>query len=322
MAADYSRLHRLLKIITLVQSGERFKAGGLAKACETTERSIYRDIKCIQAAGVPLEFDDEKKGYVVRGDFFLPPVQLTVEEGLALVALSESPGAVEALPHLHGVRSAAQKLRAHLAPEVRKHIERAGPHVSVKLAAAAPAEGTTGEFEKVLRAIEGRQVMDAAYESARGESAFRLHPYELFFNQRAWYVVGHSARAGAVRSFKLSRFTKLVPTAATFEVPKGWTLEKHLGNAWRMMRGERRHDVELVFDAEFGEGVAETRWHRTQETEEMEDGSVVFRCTVDGLDEIVWWVLGMGPHCRVVRPAELKEKVTELARKTAQLYAG
>ena len=50
-----------------------------------------------------------------------------------------------------------------------------------------------------------------------------------------------------------------------------------------------------------------------------EDGSIAFRCTVDGLDEIVWWVLSMGPHCRVVKPAELAEWVVTLA---GQVVAG
>jgi proteasome accessory factor B len=321
MPADYSRLHRLLKIITLVQTGDRWNAGRLAKACETTERSIYRDIKCIQAAGVPLAFDEKRKGYSLSGDFFLPPVQLTVEETLALVALSESPGPADQLPHLHGVRTAAQKLRAHLAPEVRRHIERSGHHVSVKLAAAAPADATVSAFETALAAIESRRVLDVAYDSAKGSSEFRLQPYELFFNQRAWYLVGMSTRHNEVRSYKLSRFTRLVTTGATFEVPRGWSLDKHLGNAWRMIRGKLRHHVEVSFDAEFGEGIAETRWHKTQETEELADGRVLFRCTVDGLDEIVWWILGMGPHCKVIGPPELVAKVRELAEQTAGQYA-
>ena len=51
------------------------------------------------------------------------------------------------------------------------------------------------------------------------------------------------------------------------------------------------------------------------------DRSLIFRCTVDGLDEIVWWVLSMGPHCMVHKPVELREFVAEMGRQTANLYA-
>ena len=66
---------------------------------------------------------------------------------------------------------------------------------------------------------------------------------------------------------------------------------------------------------------ADTRWHATQEIEEHEDGSVSFRCTVSGLDEIVWWVLSFGPSCTVVAPKKLADRVRDLAVRTADRYA-
>jgi predicted DNA-binding transcriptional regulator YafY len=41
---------------------------------------------------------------------------------------------------------------------------------------------------------------------------------------------------------------------------------------------------------------------------------------VSGLDEIKWWVLSHGPHCRVIRPAELADRVARLAKETAAQY--
>jgi predicted DNA-binding transcriptional regulator YafY len=41
---------------------------------------------------------------------------------------------------------------------------------------------------------------------------------------------------------------------------------------------------------------------------------------VSGLDEIVWWVLSLGPSCRVVAPDALAEKVQELAERTRDRY--
>jgi len=74
--------------------------------------------------------------------------------------------------------------------------------------------------------------------------------------------------------------------------------------------------------ASFAQTMADTRWHPTQEIEEHPDGSSTFRCTVDGLDEIVWWVLSMGPHCVVKSPPELAQRVRDLADRTAANYAG
>jgi predicted DNA-binding transcriptional regulator YafY len=88
-----------------------------------------------------------------------------------------------------------------------------------------------------------------------------------------------------------------------------------------MIRGDKTHDVELVFDKEFAETIADTHWHDSQQIIWNDDGSITFACKVDGLDEIVWWVMSMGPHCAVLKPAELVARVCELARRTLEQYA-
>ena len=87
MAADYSRIHRLLKILTLIQGSKGWSPKTLAVECSTTERTIYRDMKMLEGAGVPYFYDDDAKCYGVHRDFFMPPVQLTLDESLALAAL-------------------------------------------------------------------------------------------------------------------------------------------------------------------------------------------------------------------------------------------
>jgi predicted DNA-binding transcriptional regulator YafY len=41
---------------------------------------------------------------------------------------------------------------------------------------------------------------------------------------------------------------------------------------------------------------------------------------VDGLEEIIWWIISYGPHCRVLEPPELKSRVASLHAKAAGLY--
>jgi len=39
------------------------------------------------------------------------------------------------------------------------------------------------------------------------------------------------------------------------------------------------------------------------------DGSARLTFSVAGLEEVFWWVMGMGRHARVVAPAQLHERV-------------
>ena len=120
---------------------------------------------------------------------------------------------------------------------------------------------------------------------------------------------------------EVARLLKRRLVAFLYAIPDDFTVESYLGNAWRMIRGKKRYEVELRFDAAFAETIADTHWHSTQQIDWHEDGSITFRCTVDGLDEIVWWILSMGPHCVVAKPKELAGRVKELATKIVEKYS-
>jgi len=323
---DYSRTHRLLKILTLIQGEKGWTSKRLALECGVTERTIFRDMKMLEGANIPYFFDEETKGYRVRKDFFMPPVQLTLDESLALAALAERVGGDEQVPFTEAAGKAISKVRSVLPQSIRTELEKIEDHVAIKLAAANPPEAARDVYQFVRAALAKKVALRCRYDSLgkdakkRANDLFLLKPYTLFFSQRAWYVVGYHEGRKEVRCLKLNRFTKLEVTDESFTIPKTFSLEKHLGNAWRMIRGKRTFEVELWFDPQFADTVSDTHWHRTQEIEWHEDGSITFCCKVDGLDEIVWWVLSMGPHCVVKKPKELADQVQALGVAIADNY--
>ena len=129
------------------------------------------------------------------------------------------------------------------------------------------------------------------------------------------YTGGHCQRVPEITSL-------LAKAACDSDDPifKDFSLDDHFGNAWRMIRSDDEYDVELVFDAEFAETISDTLWHPTQEFQWHDDGSITFTCKVDGLNEIVWWILSMGPHCVVKQPQVLADRVKDLAQGIIKSY--
>ena len=323
-APDYARLHRILKIISLIQGQKGWNVSRLAAECGVTQRSIYRDLELLEGAGIPYFYDTEHKCYQIRRDYFMPPVDLTLDEALAMVALGEHVGGQEQIPFTKPANRAMAKIRSRLPERIRRELEGMDNHVAIKLAASISPHGISDVYEMARSAILSRRTLRCRYDSASGtksDESFYFRPYALFFQQRAWYVVGHHQSRKAIRSLKLNRFTDIEVTDIPYEVPRSFSLKKHLGNAWRMIRGAKSYDIELRFDVEFSETIADTHWHDTQEIDWHDDGSITFRCKVDGLEEIVWWVLSMGPHCKVNAPKELAQKVLELAEGMVKQYS-
>jgi proteasome accessory factor B len=321
-----SDLHRLLLIITLVQSGKAYDPDTIAQRCGVTKRTIFRDIDKLKATGIPITFDHQVGAYRIVGEFYLQPLQLTPEEALALTAMCEHVAASEQIPFLRPAARALQKIRAQLPPQMELDLARLTSHMVIQTAPGTPADGHADVYERIQSAIASRTALECEYDSPRrrsGTSAperFHFEPYALFYGVRAWYAIGRHSGRNQVRCLKLKRFGPIRPTNETYRIPAGFSVRSYLGNAWAMIPGDKDHNVELRFDPAIAETIADTRWHATQDIEEHDDGSATFRCTVSGLDEIVWWILSFGPSCKVIKPKALADRVRDLAQSTANLY--
>ncbi len=329
MSEKYGRIHRLLKILTLIQAETGWNAKRLAEEVGTTERNVYRDMQMIQGAGIPYYFDEDTQGYRVRRDFFMPPVELTFEESLALIVLAGEIGEKEQIPFTKAAARVVAKVKGRLPDKIRKELADLDQHIEVQLARASSEDGIQDVYDHVRSAISKRRALECSYESIANRDqdngdteVFRFEPYRLFFDQRAWYAVGLHHGRDEVRCLRLNRFSRITPTDTAYAIPDDFSMADRLGNAWRMIRGETTYKIELHFDAEFADTIASTHWHQTQTVEWLEDDSIRFRCEVDGLEEIVWWVLSMGPHCVVKQPPELIERVKDLVGRTIAHYDG
>jgi predicted DNA-binding transcriptional regulator YafY len=149
-----------------------------------------------------------------------------------------------------------------------------------------------------------------------------LHPLRLCLTGQAWYLIARPVAREVPKTYRVMRFQRVRMLAAVAEVPEQFDLDDYFGNAWNVFRGETSYDVEIEFTPDAAEIVTETVWHKTQRVQRQADGGVRLMFTVDGLDEIVWWVLGWSGRAKVHAPEELREMVVGRLRDALQLNAG
>lgn len=334
LSQELTVIHRLLRIIVILQGPGPWGRQGLAESLGTNVRSVSRDIKRLQAGGVPVEYDTNDQTYRLRHGFYMPPIAFTVPEAVAISVLTGGPAATGHF--LSGpAAQAAEKIRAGLPELLREELGSVLPTITLDPARSEAADVADDVWFKVSRAIADRRSLACHYEANTSvpdaepaeppepseSAAFRLDPYALYFGQRGWYVVGQRDDRDGPRNLKLSRFSGVRRLDRVYAIPDDFSLQAHLGRAWRMVRGDGRlHDIRLHFHPPFAATVAETQWHPSQSIEEHDDGAVTVRFRIEGLDEIVWWVLGYGPGCVVEAPQELRDRVAELAKATARRY--
>ncbi|MCH5690846.1 HTH domain-containing protein [Niabella sp. W65] len=85
---DTKRLSRLTAILTQLQTKRLLTAPKLADKFSVSIRTIYRDIRALEQAGVPI-ITDEGKGYSLMEGYRVPPVMFTEAQANALITAEQ-----------------------------------------------------------------------------------------------------------------------------------------------------------------------------------------------------------------------------------------
>jgi proteasome accessory factor B len=322
---NLKRISRLLKLLQTLQAGNGKDADGLAAACGVSRRTFFRDLETLRAAGVPLEFDDEHNRYSIAGEFFLPPTNFTAEEALAVIVLTSKYAGVGRLPFLEPAQRAALKLESNLPGPLRDELRSVTRSIQINVPQVNPLVNKQECYQQLVDAIAGRHVVRINYQSLTEWETIttKLRPYQLLFSLRSWYVIGRSSLHKDTRTFNLSRITEAIPLKERYVIPKSFSLEKHLKNAWHLIPDEGPdQEVVVRFQPLVARNVAEVVWHKTQELLWREDGSLDFHARVSGLNEISWWILGYGDQAEVLQPLKLRRLVARRVENLHRLYAG
>ncbi len=319
-----SRISRVMQILTTLQAGKSYAVRDLSKMFGTSRRTIFRDLKELQAIGVPFHYDAKTSGYTIEPEFFLPPVDLSLQEALGLLLLAHKTRDQIQTPFKNSVLWAALKIENNLPAKIRQYCNTALQNISTRPCAQAPVTHSAGldkTFAQLQQAIVKKRKVNIRYHSLFEGTIIdvELSPYHLLYNKRAWYVLGRSSLHKSVRTFKLNRIRELTTTQRCFVDGEKFDVYDYLGRAWSMIPEGRIYNIKLLFLPKVANNVAEVQWHSTQKVVRNSDGSATVEFRVDGLGEITWWILGYGDQVQVLAPKTLRKKVLEVAKNMTKL---
>ncbi len=317
-----TRTQRLMRIMQALQTGKRLGVAEFADEMNVSRRTVFRDMNVLNGAGVRCSFDSETECYRLDHSYYLQPLELTLSEALSLLLLTRKFVDDRLIPSAQSAVTAGMKIEAVLPADIRNHCGLMLEGVELGRFQVSDIDSASDVLFRMMEAIAGSQKVEMHYESffEKREITTILHPFRVFFGNRGWYVVGHSQAHDETRMFKLERIVRYDVLSETFTAPRDFKLEDYFGNAWNMVRGDRRHHVEVHFSKKVGGNVEEVFWHATQRTRMRSDGVLIFEVDVDGLDEISWWILGYGDQAIVTEPDELRHMVMSHARNMVHLY--
>lgn len=298
----------------------------LADELDCVRRTVYRDLDALMHAGFPVvsERRDGRAFYRFLDTFQWAGVPFTPDEILSLAFGEDLLRTLEGTVFHDSIRSALDKIRASLGPELSEYLARLGESFRVL---PGPHENYA-EVRDTIRllhdAVLAHRTCEIVYrtggKSAR-ERTREIDPYRVWYRSGALYVVAHDHLSGEVRTFAVGRIQAIEQSDASFSVREDFDFETYVGSAFGVIAEEPSH-VRIVFDERWADWVAERNWHASQQLVRRDDGRLELVMEVGGVADIRIWVLSFGSGAEVLEPVSLRDAVAAELEAGAARYRG
>lgn len=228
MNNDIKRISRLTAIITQMQTKRLLTATQLAKKFQVSVRTIYRDIKVLEQAGVPI-LTEEGKGYLLMEGYSVPPVMFTEAEANALITAEQLILKSSDSSLRNEYMKAIEKIRAVLRYSIKEKVELLSGRIAVSPAISGLPQSSS--LTLIQQALTSFRVLLITYSSLQHEKTERIiEPFALYYSlEESWLLIAFCRLRKDFRMFRLDRIGKIELLDLSFE-PHKLTLPEYLNS--------------------------------------------------------------------------------------------
>ncbi|MGY0036957.1 helix-turn-helix transcriptional regulator [Pedobacter sp. NJ-S-72] len=213
-----NRIDRLSAILIQLQSRRTIRAQDIAERFEISLRTVYRDIRSLEEAGIPI-IGEAGVGYSLTDGYRLPPIMFTREEATAFITAEKLVIGLTDTANGNSYSSALYKIRAVLKSADKDHLESLDDRIEFLKATHTPELSTHhNPLQTILNAIAGKCVMQLNYFAYyRQEHTLRLiEPIGVFYLDNYWHLIAYCRERNAYRDFRFDRITEISTLAELY----------------------------------------------------------------------------------------------------------
>ena len=117
-----NRIDRVSAILIHLQSRRVIRASEIAERFNISLRTVYRDIKTLEEAGIPI-MGEAGIGYSIMDGYKLPPIMFTREEAISFLTAEKFIENLTDASTANNYKSALYKIKAILKTTEKVHLE-------------------------------------------------------------------------------------------------------------------------------------------------------------------------------------------------------
>lgn len=305
-----NRIDRISAILIQLQSRRVVKASDIAERFGISLRTVYRDVRSLEEAGIPV-IGEAGVGYSLVDGYRLPPIMFTREEATAFLTaekfVEKMTDASTAAQH----KSAMYKVRAILKTAEKDLLESMDASIEVLKSQTQRRINNNDHLQPILGAIANKKVLYIDYMAGYSQEKTKreVEPVGIFYLNGYWHLIAFCRMRQDYRDFRADRIRSLAETEHTFE-GKHPTLKSYIAQT------ASEHKLETIVmrvDNEMVRYLSDQKYYNGFVSEVQLENQVEMTFLTMSVEGFVRWFMTYGDQSEIVSPDFVKARIKAIA---------
>jgi len=305
-----NRIDRLTAILVQLQSKRVVKAQEIADKYKLSLRTVYRDVKALDEAGVPI-IGEAGIGYSIMEGYRLPPVMFTKEEAAAFLTAEKLIDKLTDVSTKKNYSTAMLKVKAVLRLAEKDYLEDLEQHIEVIENQYVPKRSNdTIHLQNVLQSIAQKNVLELDYFANHNQQQSKrdVEPVGIYYLGEQWYMVAYCRLRKDYRTFKFGSINKLTVTETHFQKEHP-SLKSFLS---KESKEKKLHTVVLLVNKAAVPYFGDQKYYNGFVSQRAVDDKIEMTFLSGSLNGFARWYMLFGDQADIMKPKELKDIVKEV----------
>mgnify|MGYP000078031198 FL=1 len=223
-----SQLSRLISILTLLKSKRLLTATELAEKYDVSIRTVYRDIRKLEDAGIPV-YTIEGRGYSLMDNYTVAPVQFSEKQANALITAQHIVNQSKDASFVNDFNEALIKIKSVFKSSIQEKSELL--HDKIQVLNWNYEEFSSNLLSEIQLAITNFNFVEINYQKANDPTiSFRkIEPCAMYSTNHKWILIAWCHLRNEMRAFRIDRIKHFKILPEKFE-DRNFTFQDHFSS--------------------------------------------------------------------------------------------
>lgn len=313
-----NRIDRVTAILIQLQSKRVVKAQDIAERFGISLRTVYRDVRTLEEAGVPI-VGEAGVGYSIMEGYRLPPVMFTMEEATAFLTAEKLIEKLTDASTEQSYKSAMYKIKAVLRSTEKEMLEHIDNHIEVIRNTCMPElKQGLNPLQMILQCIAAKTVLQLHYFAGHSQEHTQRHvePIGVFLQAGRWHLIGFCRLRKDYRDFRLDRISQIAATSEKY-ADKHPSLKTYIKD---MVKEKELHAVVIRVSKNMAKHFGDQKFYNGFVSEKEVKGALEMTFLTSSTVGFLRWFMMFADEAEILSPDTMKQEYRELVLRLSQPF--